>query len=892
VIDQGEKPIPERIGKYDVLSVLGRGGMGVVYHARNARIGMDVAIKTLTQNYSADLNLLQRFYEEAGQTAKLKHANIVVVYDFGDEDGQPYIVMEYLDGDPLDRLIRQREPLHLSTKLEIIAQVCTALDYAHKQKMVHRDVKPANVIVQHDGPVKLLDFGIAKTREERFDKNLTSVGMMVGTPSYIAPERWNQEPFDGRSDIFSAGVLLYQLLTWVLPFDEKYPEIIQQILQKTPAPLSSFLPAYPAQLDRIVERALAKSPGDRYPDAGEMAADLQAVASQLKMDRVAELLVDSRKAVESEDFLEARNVLDQVLRFDAQNTEAKKLVAFVEQRLNQEKMRLKAEQVRVSALDAIARRNWDLASSLVNEGLELDPANSELEKLRAQAEEGKRKKEQIDQLLNDARKARDLRNYDLASKLAGQAAELEPSDSKIMAVCKILEQEAAKERRSIQLRSLVVAVQGLIAAGNLSEAAEKLAEAESLDSSEPDILRLKDELNEAVQQAERRKLTSELEDKVAMALSLEQLRAVSEELEAALSAHPTEAKLIRLKMQLNPRLREHEDRQFIAEISTACKKLSPADAIAKIREGLVRLPGNPELLKLESTIATRLDREQKEQRRAEYLAKARSLLDDHLYIEATKTLQNCEKEGFSSEELTELLETARSEAAKRVSQDFIERNFLEAKSLLEDQDYEGVLRILRPALERVEDSSLRKLLDEATRKQAELEIHIDTLLVDVQRLFDMGFYDVVCAQIRAESPGVRQAKRIQQVFDSCLRRIDEEKAHLNGIGAIYARIGNPDVFKDLKKVFKTTANPGDLAGIDKKLEGRIVRAAGDAVRRCIEQVRLALANEDAELAERARNEAVEWLPAASDATQAEWSKVQAELAASRKILRFRRTQRR
>src|SRR5579863_4312763 len=265
--------------------------MGVVYRGRDSRIGRDVAIKTLTEGFSGESEMLKRFYQEAGHTGNLRHPNIVTVYDFGDEAGLPYIVMEFLDGEPLDRLIQDRDSVHLRTKLDIMSQVCGALAYAHRQGMIHRDVKPANVIVQRDGLVKLLDFGIARSEgRQTIDQSMTRTGTLVGTPAYIAPERLRGDLFDGRSDIFAAGVVLYQFLTGVLPFDAEYPAILHQILNDDPPPLGRHLSSYPPQLELIIARSLAKDPMDRYPLADEMAADLSALGMQLKSQHIEELL--------------------------------------------------------------------------------------------------------------------------------------------------------------------------------------------------------------------------------------------------------------------------------------------------------------------------------------------------------------------------------------------------------------------------------------------------------------------------------------------------------------------------------------------------------------------------------------------------------------------------
>jgi serine/threonine protein kinase len=155
-------PPIKRIGKYEVIDLLGRGGMGMVYRAFDRQLNREVAIKTVTEGFTGDREMLQRFYQEAAKTGALKHPNIIIVYDLGEQDGFPYIVMEYLSGDPLDRIIQSGEPQPLAYKLKIIEQVCYALGYAHRNDVIHRDVKPANVIVQPDGVVKLLDFGIAR----------------------------------------------------------------------------------------------------------------------------------------------------------------------------------------------------------------------------------------------------------------------------------------------------------------------------------------------------------------------------------------------------------------------------------------------------------------------------------------------------------------------------------------------------------------------------------------------------------------------------------------------------------------------------------------------------------------------------------------------------------
>ena len=891
------RPAPERIGKYDVVGVLGQGGMGVVYRARDPRIGRDVAIKTLTEGFTGDPDMLKRFYQEAGSTGNLRHPNIVTVYDFGDEEGLPYIVMEFLDGEPLDKLIREKDRLHLSTKLDIIEQVCAALSYAHLQGMIHRDVKPANVIVQRDGLVKLLDFGIARTGQQpgqKFEQGMTRTGTLVGTPAYMAPERLRGEQFDGRSDIFSAGIMLYQVLTGVLPFSAEYPAILHQILQQDPPPLTNYISGYPPLLDQVIARALAKQPFDRYAHASDMATDLNAVGAQLKTQRAAELLTEARAAVERQDYVQAKQLLAQIVRMDSQNAEAKQLMVGVDQYFNQQKVRERIDQLKKAASDALAARNWDQAIALCTEAQHLDAANTAITDLLTKATAGKQTADRIQQLMREVETARHSGNYDSARDYAGQAAELDPSDTRIVAICKVLDQEAAEARQRAQLRSLLNSAQQNLASANLAEASSALEQAEQIARTDPELLHLKDELDEALRQEERKRSVSALVDKVAVALTLDQLQEVMAELKAALEKMPTEATLLRLKIQLEPRLREHENKKLIADVSEACRRLPPAEALTRIREALAQLPGNADLLKLESAITQRLTREQRQQQLTEYMAKARALLEDHLYLETAKVLELCQKDGFTSPEITELLNLARSAATDRISQDLIERSFLEAKRLLESEDYDEVLKLLPPVLERVDEPTLRRLFNEAAEKQKVLEKRVDHLLTEIDRFKSLELFDAAIGLICAEAPGVRQSLRVLQALESCVALQSAETARLEQIGTIYAALFDPASAEALNRITKDAgaAPPAGTLDLQQRLCTRVQSIAAQQLTKSIEAARQALAADDTVLADTILQSASSWQNGASQQLQSDFTALQTEVAASKKVLRFKRSARR
>ncbi len=264
-----------RIGRYLVTGRIGRGGMGMVYRGLDPALEREVAVKTLTAEGTLDEESRRRFAVEAKAAAKLQHRNIVTVFELGEDRGVPFIAMEMLPGVDLEALVRSGEEMLLAEKLEIVIQVCRGLAFAHEHRIVHRDVKPSNIRLLDDGTVKIMDFGIAKLGGTQ----LTKAGMMVGTVHYMSPEQVRGKPLDGRSDVFSLGVILYELLAGRRPFKgEGATDVLFKIVNDEPVPLDPGpLGGVSPRLQEVVSRALAKNPEERYPTAAALAEDLAEV---------------------------------------------------------------------------------------------------------------------------------------------------------------------------------------------------------------------------------------------------------------------------------------------------------------------------------------------------------------------------------------------------------------------------------------------------------------------------------------------------------------------------------------------------------------------------------------------------------------------------------------
>ncbi len=266
--------IGHSLGQYQILREIGRGGMAVVYEAYQPSLGRSVAIKVLPPQYTFDATFVQRFQQEARAAARLDHPNIVSIYDVGEQNGVYYIVMQKLEGESLHGLIQRAGRIPPERAARIVAQVAQALDFAHARGLIHRDIKPANIIVDPNDHATLTDFGIAKAAE---GTRMTQSGMLMGTPEYMSPEQASGKPVGPASDIYSLGIVLYQMLTGQAPFKaDSTPALLYKQVYERPAPVRAYVSNLPAGIEQALERALAKDPAARFRNAGDMVAALLA----------------------------------------------------------------------------------------------------------------------------------------------------------------------------------------------------------------------------------------------------------------------------------------------------------------------------------------------------------------------------------------------------------------------------------------------------------------------------------------------------------------------------------------------------------------------------------------------------------------------------------------
>ena len=373
-----------KIGKYDIVEELGRGGMGVVYKAHDSLMERDVAIKVMSDLMLAIPEIRSRFFREARTAGKLSHENITVVYDVGEDEGRPYIVMEYLTGSDLATLIEQREPISFLQKLDYAIQICRGLSYSHANEIVPRDIKPQNIRIVGNGKVKIMDFGIARS----LTSTLTTTGAVIGTPYYMSPEQIQGRHVDKRSDIFSFGVLFYELLTGRKPFTGDVPTAVMfKIVYDEPERIDDTQVDHRNGLRDVVMKILAKDPDNRYQDLAEVADALENIVADLRADerrkmeqlrmRLGKLISESRTFLKGNKFRKARDLVEQAARMDPANTEIARLRNEITAAEEREAKRAFIEERLDGARRGIETKELEKALRLLQEVLKVEPEHAE-----------------------------------------------------------------------------------------------------------------------------------------------------------------------------------------------------------------------------------------------------------------------------------------------------------------------------------------------------------------------------------------------------------------------------------------------------------------------------------------------------------------------------------
>lgn len=435
-----------KIGKYEVLDVLGRGGMGVVYKAYDPILDREIALKTMTADGLKDPVLKERFYREARAAGRLRHPNIVTIYELGEENSVPFIAMEYIHGSDVHAVIKGQQEVSFEQKLRIIVQLCRGLAYAHKAGIVHRDVKPSNIRLTDDYQVKILDFGIARLVTST---TMTSGGMVLGTIHYMAPEQIKGAHVDRKSDIFAVGIILFEILTTKKPFDgDNTATVLYNILHEPHQKMNPPIDEQFAVIGRVLNKALDKDPARRYFSADEMGDDLEhflhsfappqrpghhATTQEMespkqaspaaeeekkpltpyKSDpRISNFLRTAKKQIVEGHAVQAMTTIKQALQIDPNDPDAAQLLNMVEQDIK----RAEAEDLLTKGRNYMREGRYDIALKAFEKILRIQPNHSKARML-LETVKNEMMSPEVEEQLSKARQAIEEKKYQDARNL-------------------------------------------------------------------------------------------------------------------------------------------------------------------------------------------------------------------------------------------------------------------------------------------------------------------------------------------------------------------------------------------------------------------------------------------------------------------------------------------
>jgi serine/threonine-protein kinase len=728
--------LPTKIGKYDVAGLIEREGTGVVYDAVDPNLDRRVAIRTFAGTFRQSADELQRFLTEAQSAGSLQHPNIANIHDVGVDEGTPYVVMEHLEGESLDSALNSGRNLSLLDKISIVIHVCHGLAYAHQRLIPHYNINPANIMLCKDGGVKICDFGIAHAGTQ----TVTRSGEVIGTLKYMAPEQVGSRPADYRADIFSAGVVLYQLVSNHLPFEgDNTPSTILKIAHEPPPPLNIFLSVYPPDIEPILLRAMAKNPEDRYSSADDFAIDLEHLLGQLKKELVSQEMREVPSLVDKGELFEAQRSLVQVLKVDHQHSGAIRLLGDVQERIQQNESSKPVLSLWVQAEKALADEHFEEAREHAEQALALDPDDAELQQLRETIRVEAARTEKLHTVLNIAQAAQAEGNLDEARKAAEEATEVAPNNAEAKALYQLISREILERARQRQIENHLKDARQEISSRRFSAAIETLRRAEELDPNAPGVQSLIQLAVSGQQQERRREEVEGLSHEIRDALNRDDYRTALRKSDEGLARFPQQRTLVNLKAQAEGQSQLAERNRVVDAELTAAQELMQAgrnqEAKERLDHALARLGPEPRLQSLLTDVSEELRRQLLEHHRSQTLHKATVALTGQAYDDAIQILEDLTKDLTEDTELHQWLDHARSERA----------NALQAalRGAEEEPDLNQSKIILQAALQKI-PSDLQ--LQEKLTQVSHLDEMVSKNLDEARRLEEAGQFDLALAK--------------------------------------------------------------------------------------------------------------------------------------------------
>ena len=672
--------------------------MGVVYKARDPLINRVVALKTLRTGLFDDSVLLKRFYSEARAAGNLRHPNIVTIYELGHEGDMPFIAMQFLHGESLDKVIERLPNLPLSQRVGFIVHVCRALDYAHMQNppVIHRDIKPANVVVGPDGSVVVVDFGIARLGEASLPH---SSGVLIGTLSYMSPQLFRGGTADAQSDIWATGVMFYELLAYRRPFrGENAAALMSTVVLEEPRSILEAAPGTPEDVERILSRMLAKGVEERYRSMEEVLMDLEPVWKRLLQADISILLENSERLLHEGDLLAARSEIVQILSWDSTNLRAKRVSEMINSELRKQKFFPQLREHVENAQKLLADGHLEEAKSEAQLALKLDSSYEPAAEVVCHAQAALERAREIRHSIQASEELWASGALTDAESQLDKALALDPSNEAARDHLKQLRDERARRELRKQRDTLLQRARSFWAKAQYEECVAILVPLEEQFPGDTEIRKFLDAAREDLTEQRRQALLVGIRN----LLSTGQFEAVLDSLDSFLAQFPSDATAESLRSQaLHGRdLKQREQRlnNGQTQLRALMSEGKHAEVIVRGKELQREFPWDSELSEL--LVSARSEQSQVEQRiRLEQLTgEIQEMIDRGNFEEAIQTAETALSEFPNSAGILTLGERARNEQAEKTKQQLIKRRVGDVERMLKHHQLTDAVDLARQTI--------------------------------------------------------------------------------------------------------------------------------------------------------------------------------------------------
>jgi len=751
--------------------------MGEVYKAIDPLIGRPVALKTITSSLAGDPELLDRFYREARSAGALEHPNIVTVYELGKGGDIPFIAMEFLEGESLEKIIARRPPLTLLEKAGYIVPVCRALEYAHRRGVVHRDIKPANIMIARDGKVKVVDFGIARL----MNASHTQTNVFMGTISYMSPQMIYGQRADERSDIWALGVTFYELLCYQRPFEgDNHAALMLSIAQESTKhrPVTDFVPDCPPVLEGIIARLLEKDVNRRFQTMEEVLSEIEPFWENLRQDSVSGMVVESENYLQAKDFGRARDLLRKALQIDSRNTQAKLLLDQVNTEVRQLQTRSQIASIIEKAQKLQQEKRFKEAQTEVEGAVKLDPGSAEAREALAEVQRLIERMQAMEEGLQLTRQRLAEGAPSLAMQEVLKVLEVDPDNAQGRALQKQIQDLLARREEQKRIAEYLQKARKFWGEQRYDVCVELLTEAQKEFPKDPEIAHLLEAAR--LDHAEQLKLDGLAEAKGLLAT--QKFDEALAKTQSLFERYPNDAAVHKLRGLVLHEKEETERRQKLStEITTLRSRVNAgkfSDAVTRGEKLLEDFPDDAELAELVNFARAELDQSERKRKKEEALQGIQKKMEAEQFKAAVAAAEKALSHFPDDAELSAALEQARAKLKESEDHDLLQRRVAEIRAKINKGQHTDAVDLARQTLATLghddQAADLLRMAEIELAQKREREREQENQLTAARTIIAEGRYAEATQMLRGALEARILTKKDPRVVD-LLKRIKERK---------------------------------------------------------------------------------------------------------------------